>query len=152
MKSRIMIFALAILSLVMLNSCVINQTSTIAQSTTKPPEPVVDYLTLLSSLRATGASITEAEELTQPFLSVKAKIIILNGSRIQVFEYENSGAMEAESKNVSSDGTTVNLSSISWISTPHFYRNGRLMVIYIGDDKAITTLLANTLGMQFAGR
>ena len=40
---------------------------------------------------------------------------------------------------------------VSWIDKPHFYKSGRLIVIYIGQDKTITSLLEDILGKQFAG-
>ena len=34
---------------------------------------------------------------------------------------------------------------------PHFYRQSRLIVLYVGSDRAIMTLLEGLLGPQFAG-
>jgi hypothetical protein len=117
----------------------------------KPSEPVTDYSTLLSNLGTSNVPVTEGEELSQPFLSGKGRIINVNGSSIQVFEYDTPTAMEAESKHVSSDGTDIRGYSVDWIGPPHFYKAGRIIVIYIGKDETITALLEKTLGKQFAG-
>jgi hypothetical protein len=41
--------------------------------------------------------------------------------------------------------------TVDWIAPPHDYQRGRVIVIYTGDDEAITRLLTAVLGPQFAG-
>ena len=38
-----------------------------------------------------------------------------------------------------------------WMATPHFFKSGKLIVLYLGDDVAVMTLLTGLLGPQFAG-
>jgi hypothetical protein len=40
----------------------------------------------------------------------------------------------------------------SWIDKPHFYKNGRLIAVYIGHDSAMEKLLTTIMGLQFAGQ
>jgi hypothetical protein len=35
---------------------------------------------------------------------------------------------------------------------PHFYRSGRLIVLYVRDDAAVLLALESVLGTQFAGQ
>jgi hypothetical protein len=39
-----------------------------------------------------------------------------------------------------------------WMDTPHFYKAGRIIALYIGSDKTIVGLLERVLGPQFAGK
>jgi len=125
----------------------------------KPPKQVTDYSTLLHYLRDFGAPIGEEGEIHEPFFDVEGRRVTVNGSAIQVFEYANAGAMESEASRVSPDGCSIRKEKgdlwevcfVSWIYPPHFYKAGRIIVIYIGDDDSIISLLENALGTQFAG-
>lgn len=35
---------------------------------------------------------------------------------------------------------------------PHFYKAGRIIVLYVGSDETVLGLLEEILGSQFAGR
>jgi hypothetical protein len=121
----------------------------------KPSEQGTDYSTLLHYLRDSGASIGEEGESHVPFFGIEGRSVTVNESAIQVFEYANAEAMESEASRVSSDGFTIrkesSIMSVDWIGPPHFYKAGRIIVIYIGDDDSIIRLLENALEKQFAG-
>ena len=38
-----------------------------------------------------------------------------------------------------------------WIAPPHFFKSGRLIVLYIGEEPRLLQGLAHILGPQFAG-
>ncbi len=123
----------------------------------KPPipthgGPVKDYISLVDNLRATGATVEPVEGITQPFFSVEGKVITVNGENVQVFEYENAAATDTEAALVSSDGSSVGTSMPFWVAPPHFYKEGKLIVLYVGDSEAVTEVLDSVLGPQFAGR
>ncbi len=114
--------------------------------------PVTDYVSLIDNLRASGATVSPAGNISQPFFSVEGKTISVNNEQIQIFEYIDQEAAEEEAKQVSSDGSSVGLSMILWVDTLHFYKEGNLIVLYIGDDSTTNNTLENLLGTQFAGR
>ena len=118
----------------------------------KTSQSVIDHSGLLSNLSASGLSILEAGEISQPFFDVKGKSVSINKSNIQIFEYNSPEAMEAVSKSISADGTIIKRTNVDWIDAPHFYKSGRIIVIYIGKDETIINLLEKILGKQFAGR
>jgi hypothetical protein len=126
-------------------------------STPKTTTPIMDCSNLLSTLRTSPSSTLFAEtgEISQPFFGVRGRIVNAYGGDIQVFEYETPEAMEAESRYVSPDGytfkTSSRVTSVEWIAPPHFYKTGRVIVIYLGIDAQITSLLETALGKQFAG-
>jgi hypothetical protein len=113
---------------------------------------VSDYASLLASLSTAGAEVSEGEIISQPFFTVTGKIIRVNGEDVQVFEYEDEAAAETDASQISEDGSSIGTSMISWMASPHFYRGGKLIVLYVGDNTEITSLLESLLGPQFAGR
>lgn len=110
-----------------------------------------DYGGLVEQLRAGGATVGSEDEISQPFFSVTGKVISVDGESVQVFEYADKDAAEAEAALISPDGTSVGTAMVTWISTPHFYRAGKMIVLYVGNDPSVLTLLEDTVGPQFAG-
>lgn len=76
----------------------------------------------------------------------------MNGADVQVFEYENEEAMESEASQVAPDGGSIGTTMVTWVETPHFYKAGRIIVLYVGSDESVLDLLEQVLGQQFAGR
>jgi hypothetical protein len=107
---------------------------------------------LIKNLRAKGATVVSTNErISQPFFSVPARIINVNGEGVQVFEYARASALEGEAKGVSSDGMTIGTSKPSWMAPPHFFKSGKLIVLYVGANESILKVLQTSLGVQFAG-
>ena len=116
------------------------------------PEAVVDDLdALIRELRDKGATANIVGPFTQPFFSAPGRILRVNGEDVQVFEYENAAAAQEEAARVSPDGSSVGTTIITWVSTPHFYRSGEIIVVYVGSSGELLSLLDSVLGPQFAG-
>ncbi|HKZ45013.1 MAG TPA: hypothetical protein VJZ78_08265 [Anaerolineales bacterium] len=111
-----------------------------------------DQTSLVGTLRGAGAEVELGDNVEQPFFTVAGQIIKVNGMDVQVFEYETAEALEADVAQISPDGGSVGTSMVGWIATPHFYKSGRLIALYVGDDQATLDLLEGALGAQFAGR
>ncbi len=122
----------------------------------KPPvshgEPVTDYVSLVDNLRAVEATVEPAGDISQPFFSVEGLVITVNGGDVQVFEYADADAADAEAALVSPDGSSIGTTMAGWVAPPHFYKAGRLIVLYVGESEAIIDILESVLGPQFAGR
>lgn len=107
---------------------------------------------LIKKLRSQGAKVTlTSERVEQPFFSVPARILNINDVGIQVFQYSSRSATNKEAMLVSADGMAIGGSKPSWMAPPHFFKSGRLLVVYVGDDQKILALLQSALGKQFAG-
>ena len=39
-----------------------------------------------------------------------------------------------------------------WVAPPHFYKAGRIIILYIGENATVMDVLNSLLGVQFAGR
>src|SRR5215207_3958699 len=97
-------------------------------------------------------AVETSEPVTQPFFSPEGSLIKVNGADVQVFEYETPEAMEKEASQVAPDGGSVGTTMVSWMDTPHFYKAGRILALYVGSDQTIIDLLENVMGPQFAGQ
>lgn len=106
----------------------------------------------LEELREKGAEAQSGESVEQPFFSVIGTTINLNGESVQVFEYDSAETMESDAVLVDADGSSIGTSMVSWMATPHFYKKGRILVLYVGDNAETQGLLESVLGTQFAGR
>jgi hypothetical protein len=111
-----------------------------------------DQASLLAALQTEGATVEVGDPIVQDFFTVEGQIIQVNGVDLQIFEYENEAAMEADAAQVAPDGGSIGTSMVNWIDPPHFYKSGRILVLYLGSDQAILDLLDKVLGPQFAGQ
>jgi hypothetical protein len=107
---------------------------------------------LIKDLRVAGAKVVLGKEkVSQPFFSVPARIMTVNGEGVQVFEYARASTANTEASRVSSNGNTIGTSKPSWIATPHFFKKGKLILIYLGDNQKVLEVFQGVLGNQFAG-
>lgn len=106
----------------------------------------------LDELRARGAEAETGEPVEQAFFSVIGSTVNVNGESVQVFEYDTTETMESDAVLVDADGSAIGTSMVSWVATPHFYKKGRILVLYVGDNAETLELLESVLGPQFAGR
>ena len=113
---------------------------------------VEDQSGLIEALQAADAQVEMGDSIEQAFFSVPGQILKVNGVDVQVFEYESAEAMGTEASQVSEDGSSIGTSMVNWVEAPHFFRSGRLLVLYVGEDAVVLDLLKGVLGKQFAGR
>jgi hypothetical protein len=125
--------------------------ATAPASATQPPA-VKDQASFLAALQAANVTAKIGESITQDFFSPEGHIITINGQDVQVFEYESAEAMENDASRVAPDGGSVGTSMMSWMDAPHFYKAGRILVLYVGSDKTTLALLEKVIGPQFAGQ
>lgn len=114
--------------------------------------PAADYVSLIDNLRAAGATVEPAGDVEQPFFAVPGRLIRVNGGDVQVFEYADMAADDADLARIGPDGSIIGTVSILWVAPPHLYRAERLIVLYVGSDPAVTGALEAVLGPQIAGQ
>ena len=78
-------------------------------------------------------------------------MININGEALQVFEYATPARANTDARQVSADGTTIGTSKPTWMASPHFFKRGKMIVLYIGENQTVSDVLRTTLGNQFAG-
>jgi hypothetical protein len=117
--------------------------------------PPTDYNSFVDKLRASGAMVEHPalpQVVVQDFFSVTGQVFKVNGEEVQVFEYDSKSEAEAEAALVSPDGSSIGTSMPFWIAPPHFYKAGRIIVLYVGVNPKVTEALETVLGVQFAGQ
>jgi len=112
----------------------------------------LDYDGLAAALRARGARVESGAPIEQPFFSVPGRFLRVNGADVQVFQYGSTEGAGTDAARVSADGSTIGTAKPFWSAPPHFYRRDRILVLYVGDEGSVRTLLEAVLGPQFAGR
>lgn len=113
--------------------------------------PVRDYVSFVDHLRGV-ATVTPAGNIERSFFSVGGYAVTVGAETIQVYEYADEAAMATDARTVSPDGSTVGHTMVSWIAPPHFYKAGRIIVVYAGSDATTLQRLTQILGAQFAGK
>ena len=98
---------------------------------------------------------TRGDEVIQPFFSVPGERMVMFGEGIEVFLYDTNEEAEAASDGVSETGSSIvstdgSISSVLWVAQPHFYLRGNAIVIYVGENVAITGLLDEIIPEKFA--
>jgi hypothetical protein len=140
-------------------------TTTAVATVTPPPEPtrvatshggpVRDHVSLVDNLRARGLTVIPLESVVQPFLRGDGTVLAVSGAgvtstQLQSFEYESAQAAAADAATLTPE-CNPRMTSIMWMGPPHFYRAGRVLVIYVGSDTGMTGLLTELLGPQVCG-
>lgn len=110
---------------------------------------VQDRASLVTTLQQAGAKVSSAGPIQQPFLGVSGQSLTVNGQSVQTFEYATSSAMAADAAKIALDGS-ISTMSMMWVAQPHFYKAGRLLVIYPGSDTPTLATLKAALGAPFA--
>lgn len=97
----------------------------------------------------------EIEDVQQDFLPTIRKRMKIDDESIDIYLFDNNKKMETEASYIDNDGCSYNNDSkkvkVNWVSFPHFYKKGSLIVQYIGEDEKIMSDLKDILGEQFAG-
>lgn len=106
---------------------------------------------LVDTLETANYNIDDLGRISQPIFSAEGSQIQVSGENLQIFEFPSVSSALQATRQTSGDGLTIDGQPFQWVSTPHFYHEGRFIVLYIGDDFDLITLLESVFGVQFAG-
>lgn len=106
---------------------------------------------LVAYLETEGYTVATGETMNEPVFGVNGTQLTLNGQQVQVFEFASEEAADEATADISGDGMTIGTSQVDWVSEPHFYQDGNLVVLYVGTDDATLDALEDALGAQIAG-
>ncbi len=96
----------------------------------------------------------EIKDVQKNFLPTTRKRILIKDEALDIYIFKNTKKMESEASNIDSGGCSYygrNAVDVSWVSFPHFYKKGSLIVQYVGENENIISDLEDILGEQFAG-
>ena len=124
--------------------------------------PVKDYVSLVDTLRAAGATVDPAgPESFADYFTPQGQLLTVNGERVSTFEFSSAEEADAAAEGVSASGTTIRgpimadgsamITAVDWATPAHFYKAGKLIVLYVACDVDVINLLQETMGPQFAG-
>ena len=122
-----------------------------------------DNKSLIDDLARAGATV---EELGGPSespigFSVGGPRVAVNGGLIQVYQFPDGRAADTEAGYVSPDGYNITVplggdrsmsTHSGWLAPPHYYKKGRVILRYVGDNMVVLEVLEAVLGPQFAGQ
>ncbi len=131
-----------------------------AAGTARSPLPVAaqgttavkDQAGLIAALRKAGLAITAAGLVHEPFLAPTGQAFTVNHVKrdtIAVFTYPSAAAAARDTAKIRPDATIPGM-AIDWIAQPHFYRSGRIIVIYPGANAKLLAVLRAVAGKPFA--
>jgi len=114
------------------------------------PAAVTDTASLVQALLAVGARVSTAGQSAQPFMPVPGQLLQVDGASVQVFELADDATAAALCARIAPDASTIGPISIAWLAPPHFFRAGRSIVLYVGEDPRVLAELAGILGEPIA--
>jgi len=115
-------------------------------------ESVQDQAGFLAAMQKINVKAEVVDSVFQDFFTPEGSLIQINGIEVQVFEYETASDMEAEAAQVAPDGDSVGTSMMMWMDAPHFFKSGRILILYLGSDQSTLAILQQLIGSQFAGQ
>ena len=107
--------------------------------------------TLIQKLSEEGINVKIADEVTYPFFSVTGKRILVNNDVLEVFEYSTVLSAAQAATQIVQNGTVVGDTKVEWPESPHFYHNGKMIILYLGNDENILKIFTEKISYQFAG-
>jgi hypothetical protein len=125
---------------------------------------VRDHVSFVDNLRAHGVTVDIAGTVSQPFLRPTGTRLRLSGdglteaATVESYNYDTTDlgtdALQTATEDagrIRPDGTPKT-GTVSWPGPVHFFRAERVLVLYVGGDAGVVTLLTDLLGPQFAGQ
>ena len=118
---------------------------------------VHDTSSLMSNLRHAGLQVSQDQYTTlrQPFLSVPGHLLLVNGQRVESYDYTSASATRADAGHIAKDACLVltphGQVMMEWPGPPHVFSKGNVIVLYAGTDATILRALKSALGPQIAG-
>ncbi len=117
---------------------------------------IADSQALELALKALGADVEVGGESSaaKRFGLIPTEMKV-NGEQVLLYEFAPGTSADRASETVSKDGSTFELedgtvASVMWIAPPHFYLFGNAIILYIGNDVEMGTLL-DSVANKFAG-
>lgn len=101
---------------------------------------------MVDGLREADAKVEISGSIEQPFFPVSGQVLEVNDIQVQVFEFSDRDARRHVSETISSSGDQIGTSLPSWIDQPNFWADGRLIVLYVGQNLSMIDLLSDVLG------
>jgi len=118
--------------------------------------PGVEARSLAADLERGGARVSLDSRIPSPALKelppVGGARYVVDGERLDVLEYAYPEQAETAARLIDPHGSRIGSVFVEWTGQPHFYRKGRLIVLYVGVNPKMLRRLSGALGPPVAGR
>lgn len=109
----------------------------------------------IEEIKKTGMNVSFERDLKFFYFPVPGKIYYFGNTgveKVNFFEFASEKEQLEISESMSGQGFNIGtLEPLTWVSDPHFFRKGKLIVKYIGKDLSIIAVLDKVIGKQFSG-
>ncbi|UCD99533.1 MAG: hypothetical protein JSV42_02040 [Chloroflexota bacterium] len=146
LEKRFLLVLIILIISIFVTACTAN-----GESNGDASQVISSFADIPPALQSAGFAVEASGSIVQPFFEPEAKIITVNDQEIQVFEFVTVSEALSAAETISPEGSSIGTSMVTWISPPHFYQVGRLIILYLGDDPEIMKALEGLLGPQIAG-
>ncbi len=124
-----------------------------------PPTQIEQLISALRTLADDVQVVADQAALPTPPLTVPGERFQIDGQLIQVYAYPTTADAAQDAARIAADGFdfapttdgTLAATTVDWVDSPHFFRQDRLIVLYLGEDPRLLAQLERVLGEQFAG-
>jgi len=117
----------------------------------------LNYAGFLTLLDVHGIPFEEGDKrpVVEHLLSVGSRDVWIDSEVLSVFQYDSRVAMQRDAGFILPNGLGISQpdmeTRISFRQVPRWFKDGRIIVLYIGRDGDIVNLLTEILGDYFAG-
>lgn len=97
------------------------------------------------------------ESVQKDFLNVPRKRMKIGKDAIDIYVYTTCAGAKIDSMKIDRHGDSYRglfrgvQVEVDWVAPPHFYRKGRIIVNYVGENQKIIYDLRSIFGKEFAG-
>ena len=106
------------------------------------------YEDIEDALAGSGASVEVVDVGAWGPFSVEGIHLIVDGHDVRIMEYPDVAASRQEAATIGMEGWSVNNTPVEWIGWPHFWTEGRVIVLYLGEDPAAIEMITDVLGPE----
>jgi len=131
-------------------------TSEADPTATDQPSAATGADELVARLSEAGAMVTRHGTSPGTPFQVDAQLLCVDNLIVHVYEYPDSSSARSQADAISEDGSTIGrgdgASSVEWIGSPHFFAQGRIIVLDLNGDARLLARLGDGLGPTITPR
>lgn len=101
--------------------------------------------------QASGIEAQIGPEVRKPYFDADARVLVVNGKPVQVYTFDSDDDVNEAVASIGSDGHQVGGEQVTPAAATHFYRIGKVILLYVGDDPSVTATIETVVAPQFAG-
>jgi hypothetical protein len=116
-----------------------------------PVAEVTTYAEFVASLEQQGVAVEERGQVTQPFIDVTGQAVAVQGQEIQVFEFASEQAQRDTTATLGMIRDTIAQAMGRPAGQVHVWSNGRIIVLYAGQDTQTLSMLNRVVGTPVIG-